>query len=100
VSVSSAASLPKGIDHTVETSEQWLDRVAKMRPSRIRLVGANASAVAKALDGDPDVTLYDGPVTSSGRVELLPFLREQAVSITTHRYGIHDQSLAAVLSRK
>jgi RHH-type proline utilization regulon transcriptional repressor/proline dehydrogenase/delta 1-pyrroline-5-carboxylate dehydrogenase len=100
VNVSSVAPLPKGVDHTVETSEQWLARIVETRPSRVRLVGANASTIADALDGDPDVTLYDGPVTSSGRVELLPFLREQAVSITTHRYGIQDQSLAAVLARK
>ena len=27
------------------------------------------------------------PVTAEGRVELLHYLREQAVSRTTHRYG-------------
>ncbi|OYX57904.1 MAG: hypothetical protein B7Y93_02245 [Micrococcales bacterium 32-70-13] len=37
--------------------------------------------------GDPDVTGYAGPVTLAGRVELLPFPREQAISITTDRYG-------------
>jgi RHH-type proline utilization regulon transcriptional repressor/proline dehydrogenase/delta 1-pyrroline-5-carboxylate dehydrogenase len=26
-------------------------------------------------------------VTEAGRLELLPFLREQAVSITAHRFG-------------
>jgi len=100
VSLSSAAPLPKGIEHSVETSEQWLARVAERRPSRVRLVGADASATAAAVDGDPDVTLFDGPVTSSGRVELLTFLREQAVSITTHRYGIVDRSLAGFVSPK
>ncbi|HJR90196.1 MAG TPA: proline dehydrogenase family protein [Aeromicrobium sp.] len=100
VSVSSAASLPDGIDHVVETSEQWLERVAETRPSRVRLVGADVAATAAAVQGDPDVALYGGPVTSSGRVELLPFLREQAVSITTHRYGIVDHSLATFVSRK
>jgi RHH-type transcriptional regulator, proline utilization regulon repressor / proline dehydrogenase / delta 1-pyrroline-5-carboxylate dehydrogenase len=39
------------------------------------------------LDGDPDVAIWSGPVTAAGRVELLPFLREQAVSITAHRFG-------------
>jgi RHH-type proline utilization regulon transcriptional repressor/proline dehydrogenase/delta 1-pyrroline-5-carboxylate dehydrogenase len=31
--------------------------------------------------------VYSEPVTEAGRIELLPFLREQAVSITAHRFG-------------
>jgi RHH-type proline utilization regulon transcriptional repressor/proline dehydrogenase/delta 1-pyrroline-5-carboxylate dehydrogenase len=100
VNISSVAPLLAGVEHVVETSEQWLDRVAETRPSRVRLVGSDASSTAAAVGGDPDVTLYAGPVTSSGRVELLPFLREQAVSITTHRYGIVDRSLVTFMSRK
>jgi len=100
VHVSSASPLPDGIEHTVETSEQWLHNVAETRPSRVRLVGTDPGLTAAAVAGDPDVTLYGGPVTSSGRVELLPFLREQAVSITTHRYGIIDRSLVTFVSRK
>ncbi|HKY58402.1 MAG TPA: bifunctional proline dehydrogenase/L-glutamate gamma-semialdehyde dehydrogenase [Aeromicrobium sp.] len=100
VHVSSAAPLPRDVEHTVETSEEWLQRVADTRPARIRLVGADAASTAAAVDGDPDVALYGGPVTSAGRVELLPFLREQAVSITTHRYGIPDTSLVTFVSRK
>ena len=100
VNVSSATPLPAGVEHIVETSEQWLHRVAETRPSRVRLLGADLALTAAAVDGDPDVALYGGPVTSSGRVELLPFLREQAVSITTHRYGIVDKSLAVFTSQK
>jgi RHH-type proline utilization regulon transcriptional repressor/proline dehydrogenase/delta 1-pyrroline-5-carboxylate dehydrogenase len=100
VNVSSATPLPKDIDHTVETSEQWLRRVAETRPSRVRLIGSDIALTAAAVNGDPDVALFGGPVTSSGRVELLPFLREQAVSITTHRYGIVDRSLVTFVSRK
>ena len=37
--------------------------------------------------GSPDVALYTGDVTSCPHAELLPFLREQAVSITNHRFG-------------
>ena len=33
------------------------------------------------------VAIYAGDVTESGRVEMLPFLREQAISITAHRFG-------------
>ena len=40
----------------------------------------------------PDVAIYSGPVTAAGRIELLPFLREQAVSITAHRFGNPDRA--------
>jgi len=33
------------------------------------------------------VAIYASNVTGAGRVELLPFLHEQAVSITAHRFG-------------
>ncbi len=41
-----------------------------------------------------------GPVTLSGRVEALPFLQEQAISITNHRFGNHDAEFELVLPRK
>ena len=50
-------------------------------------IGGSAGELLAALGGRPDLAVYDGPVTASGRVELLPFLREQAVSITAHRFG-------------
>ena len=48
---------------------------------RVRLVGARRTG------GPTDVPVYDQPVVESGRVELLAFVREQTVSITTHRFG-------------
>ncbi|MFV0373344.1 proline dehydrogenase family protein [Microbacterium sp.] len=65
-------------------------------PARVRLVGsAQAVAdlrarVAEATMGDPDVAVYDTPVTTAGRIELLPFLHEQSVTITAHRLGAPD----------
>ena len=55
--------------------------------SRIRLIGGDAKALAEATGGRPDLAIYSHPVTEAGRVELLPFLHEQAVSITAHRFG-------------
>jgi RHH-type proline utilization regulon transcriptional repressor/proline dehydrogenase/delta 1-pyrroline-5-carboxylate dehydrogenase len=52
-----------------------------------------------AVGGDPDVAIYSGPVTLSGRVEALPFLKEQAISITNHRFGNHDAEFEWVLPR-
>uniref|UniRef100_UPI000AAF51D4 hypothetical protein n=1 Tax=Microbacterium resistens TaxID=156977 RepID=UPI000AAF51D4 len=54
---------------------------------RVRLIGAGARATAEAVAGSPSLAIYANPVVSAGRVELLTFLREQAVSVTAHRFG-------------
>ncbi len=54
---------------------------------RLRTLGIDRAAVQTALGGDLKVAVWDGPVTTTARVEALPFLHEQAVSITNHRYG-------------
>ncbi|KMM44604.1 1-pyrroline-5-carboxylate dehydrogenase, partial [Cellulomonas sp. A375-1] len=46
----------------------------------------------------PDVAIWDHPATESGRVELLPFLREQAVSVTAHRFGTPNHLTDEVLT--
>ncbi len=101
VTVSSATPLPSGFvaDAEVETQQQWLARAAAERPSRIRLVGSNPRELSAAVEGDPDVAIYADPVTPSGRVEALPFLQEQAISITWHRFGNPDPQFEHVLAR-
>ncbi|MEW1807690.1 bifunctional proline dehydrogenase/L-glutamate gamma-semialdehyde dehydrogenase [Pseudarthrobacter sp. NPDC080039] len=102
LTVSTAVELPaqlrsvltaQDIEVTVESDAGWLasaERLAsagKLSNARIRLIGGDASALAEATGGRPDVAIYAHPVTEAGRVELLPFLHEQAVSITAHRFG-------------
>ena len=41
--------------------------------------------------------MWAHPVTPSGRVEMLPFLHEQAISITARRFGNPDRLAAEVL---
>ncbi len=36
---------------------------------------------------NPDIALYSAAATESGRIELLPYFKEQAVSVTAHRFG-------------
>jgi RHH-type proline utilization regulon transcriptional repressor/proline dehydrogenase/delta 1-pyrroline-5-carboxylate dehydrogenase len=73
------------------------------RPPRVRLIGPRTSvralhgALAEAVHGDPDLAIYAGEVTTAGRLELLPFLREQAISITAHRFGTPDRTFADVI---
>ena len=52
---------------------------------RIRVVGDPAEVIG--VFGATKATLLTGEVLASGRRELLPFLREQAVSRTLHRFG-------------
>jgi len=98
----SAASLPSGVEKalraqgvtvTHEKDAAWVKHYAKAVSKgqsswqRVRLVGGDASALFAALGGSPDVAVWSHAVTGAGRVEMLPFLHEQAVSITNHRFG-------------
>ncbi|TFD62261.1 aldehyde dehydrogenase family protein [Cryobacterium suzukii] len=81
----------------VESDEEWLARArsGEITASRVRLIGSDpvlgaaeaASALAEAMNGSPDIAVYSNAVTQAGRIEVLPFLREQAISITAHRFG-------------
>ncbi len=57
----------------------------------------NSVGLAKAVRGSVDVAIYDEPVTPCGRVEILPFVLEQAVSATNHRFGNPTKLLDGVL---
>ncbi|MDQ0767348.1 RHH-type proline utilization regulon transcriptional repressor/proline dehydrogenase/delta 1-pyrroline-5-carboxylate dehydrogenase [Pseudarthrobacter defluvii] len=102
LTVSTAVELPaqlrsvltaQDIDVTVDSDAGWLASAGhlaaagKLSGARIRLIGGDASALAEATGGRPDLAVYAHAVTEAGRVELLPFLHEQAVSITAHRFG-------------
>ncbi|MBF4572177.1 aldehyde dehydrogenase family protein [Herbiconiux sp. VKM Ac-1786] len=98
VSVSSASKLPRplrvllkerGVKVVIEKDAAWIKRAPQFvgEVPRIRLIGGDAGALAVALDGSPELAVHAGEVTRAGRLELLPFLREQAVSATAHRFG-------------
>jgi len=112
VDISSATPLPasllalidtgvsslRAVSVVTETDARFTERTLEVRPARIRLIAPDGAAVARALHealhGDPDVAIWSGAVTAAGRVELLPFLREQAVSLTAHRFGNPYPALA------
>ncbi|MCS5715946.1 bifunctional proline dehydrogenase/L-glutamate gamma-semialdehyde dehydrogenase [Herbiconiux sp. CPCC 205716] len=108
VSVSSASKLPRplrvllkerGVKVVIENDAAWLKRAPQFvgQVPRIRLIGGDAGALAVALDGSPELAVHAGEVTLAGRLELLPFLREQAVSATDHRFGNPTPLLDGVL---
>ena len=51
----------------------------------------------RTLGESPDVAVYAGPVVSAGEVELLPFVHEQAISVTAHRFGTPDHLTDGVI---
>lgn len=109
LTISSALPLPAGLLQsfrdpvpsalvagvTVESDAAFLGRAGRLS-GRVRLIGGDAQALAHATGGSPDVAIYAGPVTTSGRVELLTFLREQSVTITAHRFGNPDRGMLAL----
>ena len=83
----------------IEDEEAWLDTCRQLSAnpdgSRVRLIGregteemdALVQATREATTQAPDLAVNAHPVTRSGRIEMLPFVREQSVTMTAHRYG-------------
>jgi len=86
---------------TVEIVEQRL--VEKPLGATIRWVGNPPNLRDSEVLSSPDVAIFTGPVTESGRRELLPFFKEQAVSITAHRFGnplpLIEQAVSTVMQK-
>jgi RHH-type proline utilization regulon transcriptional repressor/proline dehydrogenase/delta 1-pyrroline-5-carboxylate dehydrogenase len=82
--------------YVVETEQAFASRVAADLPERVRLLGGRTDGLAVALDGAPEVAIYGDEVTESGRVEILPFVKEQAVSLTAHRFGAPDARMESI----
>ncbi|PWH05529.1 1-pyrroline-5-carboxylate dehydrogenase [Brachybacterium endophyticum] len=82
-----SADAGSGVEVRVESAEDFAERVETLERTRIRLVGTADEALLEAISRRVEVALFRGAVTASGRIELLSFLHEQAISATDHRYG-------------
>ena len=80
-----------GLPVAAEPDDEWARRVTSAHHSRVRAIGRIPDAARTA-----NVAIFDDPVTSSARLELFPFLREQAISMTAHRFGTLDGLAQAV----
>lgn len=107
LTVSTATVLPesvrswlsgRGVTHRTESAEEWAAHAAGITQGRIRLIGGSARELAEHTGGNPSVAIYSNEVVSAGRVEMLTFLREQAVSITAHRFGTPRHTPVPVLA--
>ncbi|MFI7579408.1 proline dehydrogenase family protein [Kocuria kalidii] len=65
---------------------------------RIRVVGT-AHGLAEALAERPEIAVLADPVVGASRVEMLPLLAEQAVSVTMHRFGNPSSDAETVVHR-
>ena len=74
----------------IEREMDFVARVTTDAPARIRLLNGAPEVLHVHFDGSPEIAIWGGPVTASGRVEALPFVLEQAVSMTVHRFGTLD----------
>ncbi len=77
----------EGITTSFETAEDFDRHLAHADDIRIRWIGSLPTIDAASPLSNPTIAIYAGPVTESGRIELLPFYREQAISVTAHRFG-------------
>ncbi|MGO1539517.1 MAG: bifunctional proline dehydrogenase/L-glutamate gamma-semialdehyde dehydrogenase [Leucobacter sp.] len=117
-SVSTPMALPQevvtaladsGVPLFVEDENAWERRITGLATldgphasARIRVVAGpsreeQVATVYAATNGKPDVAVYGGEVVAAGRVEMLPHLHEQAVSITAHRFGTPHQFSEGVI---
>lgn len=69
-----------------ETDDEFAERLTWLDVTRVRMIGPVADSVREVANRR-NIHLIDDPVTASGRIELRHYLREQAVSETTHRFG-------------
>ncbi|MEM9522011.1 MAG: bifunctional proline dehydrogenase/L-glutamate gamma-semialdehyde dehydrogenase [Actinomycetota bacterium] len=74
-------------DATAESDEEFAARLPELGVTRVRLVGVTAREALWRSAAAAGVHLADQPVVPSGRIELLHYVREQAVSTTRHRFG-------------
>jgi len=71
----------------IESDTRWRARVQSREivTERIRLIGGDPVVLARVLHGQPGIAVHAGSVTTSGRIELLAFLRAQSISVGIKR---------------
>ncbi len=72
---------------TYDQRNRWMGTLATRGVDRIRFVGTMPSVDERRLAHALGIHLLTGPVLGAGRIELLHYVREQAMSITLHRFG-------------
>jgi RHH-type proline utilization regulon transcriptional repressor/proline dehydrogenase/delta 1-pyrroline-5-carboxylate dehydrogenase len=74
-------------DVSRETETELAKRLGSIGSERMRVVGDPVGAELRAAANSAAVHAAEQPVLPVGRVELLHYVREQAISRTLHRFG-------------
>ena len=82
-----------GLRVAIEDQDTFERRLAAS-PRRVRLVGGAPIVDADSAFSNCDVAVYSHELTESGRIELLPYFKEQSVTVTGHRFGTPVQFVA------
>ena len=82
-----------GVRVAIEDQDTFERRLAAS-PRRVRLVGGAPIVDADSAFSNCNVAVYSHELTESGRIELLPFFKEQSVTVTGHRFGTPVQFVA------
>jgi RHH-type proline utilization regulon transcriptional repressor/proline dehydrogenase/delta 1-pyrroline-5-carboxylate dehydrogenase len=91
VSVALAAARVAGVGvevsrRSIEDDDAFAARLADLLADKVRVLGTVPESLRRAAAA-AGMPLDDEPVVRHGRIELLRWVREQAVSTTRHRYG-------------
>ena len=84
-----------GLRVAIEDQDTFERRLAAS-PRRVLLVGGEPIVYADSAFSNCDVAVYSHELTESGRIELLPFFKEQSVTVTGHRFGTPVQFVAGL----
>lgn len=76
-----------GIIARIQTDAEWVDSLRGRKNLRVRFVGQKLQVEKGSPLASPNIAVYWGSTVESGRIELLPYFKEQAISITAHRFG-------------
>lgn len=96
--ISTALSSPEidglreaGVEIATISDEAFAEKFEGLPSERVRVLGTADERLFDAAVASGGVVL-DSVVLADGRLELLHFLLEQALSVTTHRFGVLDNA--------
>lgn len=74
-----------GVRVAIQSDDEWVASLTA--PARWRYVGRDLDVKSGTVLSNCELTIYSSAVTESGEIELLPYFKEQSISITAHRFG-------------
>jgi RHH-type proline utilization regulon transcriptional repressor/proline dehydrogenase/delta 1-pyrroline-5-carboxylate dehydrogenase len=86
--------LAGGFKYSLNEEETFKPQV--LPGTKLILVGPREASISE-LQENPDLFVFGNEITRSGRITLLMLMREQAISVTQHRFGAIQSELVSIL---